>query len=190
MSGYNQYQTLMFPKRGKRKNEKLENIMFIDPGLGGTGWAFYSILPTNGKRNPQCPHSSGSFKPKGSADWQTKAEAIWSWFEGHLATFQINALVMEAPEAWLTDSTGLASVQRGDVFKLMYLIGGLADIARRRGIRVPIILAPREWKGQLPKAVTEKRVRKAFSQSEWAPQTKTSHEMDAVGMGLAAQGAL
>lgn len=183
-------QALMFPKRGKRKNEKLENVMFIDPGLDGTGWAFFEWLVINGKRNALSPHSSGSFKPKSSVHWQTKAEEVWSWFEGHCATYQIKVLVIESPEAWLGDAIGLASIQRGDIFKLMYLIGGLADVARRRGIRVPVMISPREWKGQLPKDVTKKRVKRAFDNKKWCPQTSTTHEFDAVGMGLAAQGGM
>ena len=31
---------LMFPERGERVKAIVERVLFIDPGLGGTGWAF------------------------------------------------------------------------------------------------------------------------------------------------------
>ena len=97
-------------------------------------------------------------------------------------------MVFEFPELFSGNAKSQASAGRGDLFKLTYLLGGLADRAREYTGRLPILMTPQEWKGQLPKDIVIKRIEKAFG-PEYASQIN-DHEGDAIGMGLAAQGRL
>lgn len=176
---YYALKSLLYPSRGLRKELSRENLLFIDPGLGGTGWAFFTKINVNGPPKP--PASSGSFKPKSGGYWEKSAESIWTWYDTLVKTVRPKHIIIETPEAWLTSKKGLASVQRGDIFKTTYLIGGMGCLSKR----TPLLVLPREWKGQLPKTVVKQRIKKKFKLT-----ITNEHEMDAIGMGLAAQGGL
>lgn len=87
------------------------------------------------------------------------------------------------PEIW-TSGKSMASATRGDLFKLVYLIGQLSI---GNGEFIPFMIAPREWKGQLPKEEVIRRIKKLCPN---VGSAIGNHEADAVGMGLALQGVL
>lgn len=68
------------------------------------------------------------------------------------------------------------SAAKQDVIKLTILAGQISTIARSFPIRVI------DWKGQLPKRIVAKRVLRSIL--PYTPRTKTTHEIDAIGIGL------
>jgi Holliday junction resolvasome RuvABC endonuclease subunit len=182
-----------YPKRGKRKDKYFKDVLFVDPGIGGTGWAFFNqINPIRGGQNGSNIdgiylidyRSSGVIKVKQNRQWPGKVADVCAEFEGLVQSLKPKIVVLEFPEIWSGNAASMQSAQRGDLFKLAYLIGGLGEIARRSGARMPVLVFPREWKGQLPKDIVIKRIEHVM---ELKPK---DHEADAIGMGLAAQGLL
>jgi hypothetical protein len=186
----NQNLTWMFPVRGQRKDKSLSRVMFVDPGLTGTGWALFETIKCNagvsGARGYfEGPRFRGVLRPKKSVQWEGRAAVIAAWLEGVIASSQPKVVVIEWPQVWQTQS-GQGSIASGSFSKLCYLCGTLAEVVRRAGLVAPVLVEPSRWKGQLPKATVLKRIRRRFPKLGTLPD----HEGDAVGMGLAAQGGL
>ena len=176
----------MFPKQGERKPFVYENVIFIDPGKGGTGFAFFEWLNTKPtKKQIAKPTATGAYAPKrrGSALWQSEIADICFWFAGLLESYNVETVVLEY-QAIYQSAKGNAAAQKGDIQKLTYLTGGLGHVSRLTVDTEPALVLPRQWKGQLPKDVVLDRVEEAFGIK------CQDHEGDAVGMGLSAQGLL
>jgi len=177
----------MFPQRlrGERKHKAIENALFIDPGLEGTGWAFYRKLWTDGE--PLFPPVSWDVvKPKRSVQWESRVAHVCAWLDGTLASLGARVVVNEFAGFWSGSAVGMASAAKGDLSKLLYLTGGLGEVVRRHEIIRPVLVTPAEWKGQLPKPAVIKRIERRWPEI----QNIANHAADAVGMGLAAQGRL
>lgn len=175
--------SLMFPIRTERKNNILSDLIFIDPGIAGTGWAYYKKISTIGKP-PSPPQDHGVFHAKETSRWESKVESICAYFDGLCSSLNPKIVVLEFPELWVSGKSMTATL-KGDLFKNTYLIGGMGEVARRHNVNLPVLIYPKEWKGQLPKDVVIRRIRRRF------PTLKPkNHEADAIGMGLAAQGIL
>lgn len=155
-------------------------ILFLDPGIEGTGWAYFAAL----ERQPKI--ISGVIRPRGR-DWQAKVRGVVSEFAGVVCSTKPKLVVAEFPRLYTSQSVSLASGTRGDLFKLSYIVGALDTfLALQTADRYdPIkLISPQEWKGQLPKEVVLRRLEKL---------TKVKyrdHEGDAVGMGFACMGIL
>lgn len=161
-------------------------MLFVDPGLGGTGYAFFSKICTSGKPLCHSPSASGVYTPKKNLSWENKANHVWDWFGGICASHSPGTVIIEFPELWAGSHISQASAERGDLFKLAYLIGGLGYVARAHGASTPLLIHPQVWKGQLSKSNVIKRIGRT-----WPTLGKVSdHEADAIGMGLSAQGGL
>lgn len=189
---------MLYPKRerkakqpldykGKRIKYRIEQaVLFIDPGITGTGWAFFPEIKCSKKKKPTSIcllFQSGCFTPSKSSGWQKSSSEIWSWFGGLLSIQQPKLVVIESPEAWLSSDKGLASLRHGDILKLMYLIGGMAHVLKQHNMPLPLLVLAREWKGQLPKKVMQQRLQGLIDNLKGLDE----HEMDAIGMGIAAQ---
>lgn len=176
----------MYPKRGKRRSVLYERVLYIDPGLEGTGWAFYKTINTKERAGQYVkPVESGVVRPSDNLQWQGKVEALCTWLRGTCAIYSPKVVVIEYPETWAGSAKSMASTSSGALGKLMYLVGGLGEVARRVGANQPVLVTPKEWKGQLPKEVVIKRLEKRCGIVK-----VRNHEGDALGMGLAAQGGL
>lgn len=181
-----------YPKRGSRTFKTFINVLFVDPGIIGTGWAFFNTIHNRTTHRDYPIHgkiltgyeSSGVIKVKQKRQWPGKVADVCAEFEGLVQSLKPSIVVLEFPEMWGGDAKSMQSAQRGDLFKLAYLTGGLGEIARRSGARLPVLVFPREWKGQLPKDVVIKRIQNVL---DVKPK---DHEADAIGMGVAAQGLL
>lgn len=152
--------------------------IFIDPGLGGTGWATFDI------EDDYRLIDSGvvRFDKNAFKDWTCKCFAIASAID--LLMMYVKSTVIEFPELW-TSAKSMASANRGDLFKLAFLVGAIAEKINHTGYPVALI-SPADWKGQLPKDIVIKRILKEI------PEMKKvrDHEADAIGMGLAEAGKL
>lgn len=177
---------MFFPKSGvPRGNHVFANVITMDPGLEGTGWAIFAGLRADGKPKSR-PISSGVIRPKKIGSWQQKANDVCCTFVGIVAACENPVIIMEFPELWATGkSFASASGAQGDLFKLAYLVGGLARTGHELAIFQPVLVSPRDWKGQLPKDVVMSRIRKVLGDIRLR-----DHEADAIGIGLAAQGLL
>ncbi len=191
MSEISKRESHMYPVKNRRQTMLIDNVLFIDPGLGGTGWAFFERIDTYAGKGKQktkgflyeSPANSGVYFGKGAALGKTRE--ICAWFDGLCGSLDPALVVIEWPEFWVSSAKSHAATAQGDLFKLVYLIGGMGEVIRKRGIGNPILVTPRKWKGQLSKGIVVKRIA-----SRMGYINMEDHEEDAVGMGLAAQGGM
>lgn len=155
---------------------KTKNAYFtIDPGSDGTGIAFFQ-------------HNylikSESFDSK-KAMWRDKCDEICYKVDAfinyyHPKTPQI-PVICEQPEFFETFK-GLTAAKSDSLVKLTTLYGRFWQIAHNRSCIFGCLPA-KKWKGQLNKVQTANRIEKLIGKS-----FSTTHECDAVGIGLFLQG--
>jgi hypothetical protein len=157
--------------------------LFIDPGLGGTGWAFF----TDGAFT-----NSGVLKPPSRESWQHQCHSLAGMLRGVIVACKAERVILEMPALWGGSATSYASAthhakpgEPADLFKLTYLVGVLGDVAWQATSALPKLVHPEEWKGQLPKDAVKARIAKRLPDYDFG-----DHEADAVGMGLAERGLL
>jgi len=156
------------------------NVLFVDPGVSGTGLATFDRIPST---HPQILQYK-VLKAKASLDWTEKCDSIWNNFETYLMERPLRLIVMEFPALWSGSGLSYASAETGDLFKLTYIIGGFGRIAQHGYVPIALV-SPQEWKGNLPKTVIEQRVLKHYPDT--FPENKVpNHACDSIGMGLAA----
>jgi Holliday junction resolvasome RuvABC endonuclease subunit len=149
-------------------------MLYVDPGLGGTGWAvFHGPIPTE----------YGVIRGK-AKHWTASAHDIADEFATLLRTRKIKEVTIEFPSLW-TSGKSMASGVRGDLFKLTYLIGCLGTKTVEITKATPVFISPLGWKGQLPKEIVVKRIER---QLPGLTGKIPNHAADAIGMGLSAQG--
>lgn len=163
---------------------ELKNVMFVDPGIMGTGVAFFPLVTPNAPI-PHKPTQWTVFKSK-QEPWDTKAIEITAQVAGFIAGAEVRHVVLEFPGLFGSSSKSFASASSGDLFKLTYLIGCLGIISGQLTGNKPILTPVAQWKGQLPKEVVIARIKRVWSDLPEIP----NHAADAVGMGLSAQGGM
>jgi len=169
----------MFGKQRKRTTYR--RIMFVDPGLGGSGSAYWLELESHSTQHTRSPDAFAQWLPeKRSGPWLQRFDRCLTWYASLLETYEPQLVVIERPVVWDNEKS-TASARSGNLLKLVMLVGGMIAVTPFVPVELP---APGEWKGQLPKRVMKKRLLKRFGQS--FPE----HAADAVAMGLAAQGGL
>lgn len=162
------------------------NWLFLDPGLGGTGFAIFNgigdeVVPPArwGVLRVQQVNAQNPL-PEKLHDLTIALNKVL------LDASQVNEVLIEFPEMWGGSATSLTAGLKGDLIKLATVVGGLTTAAHWRGVRVHYI-TPAQWKGQLTKEHVTDRVVRAWGQEM---RKVPNHAMDAVGMGLALQGGL
>ena len=179
----------LYPKRSPRSSGTVFSIMFIDPGLDGTGWAYWRTLDTGaGRDRATLPEAHGVIRPSRKHGWQSASLDVCAAFAGVLLSIKPKNIVIEFPELWASSAVSYASTARGELFKVAYLVGGLAEVGSRNKTNLPVLISPSEWKGQLKKDAMVYRIKRLFDETPEFPTNE--HTLDAVGMGIAAQGAL
>jgi len=179
----------MFPERGSRRPHEILGALFVDPGIKGTGWAWFprmSTLPAGPVARAQ---QHGVFWPPKTLQWEGKVDAVCSWMAGVCSALGPRVAILEFPGLWGGSALSQMAAAGGDLFKLAYLVGGLAEVCRQHGTCHPALISPAAWKGQLPKEVVMERVLRAWPYLAEGGGLR-DHETDALGMGLAAQGGL
>jgi Holliday junction resolvasome RuvABC endonuclease subunit len=159
-------------------------VLFIDPGIGGTGWALYEFI--GGCSSLQAPKLWGVIRATQDRFWFDGILEIVDVLEILIDKHCPDLLVIEHPEYWPGSATSYASVAGGSLFKLVLLVGQMSYIAAKKCRLQPQFPSPAAWKGQLPKDVVIKRIKDRFPHITRV----RNHEADALGMGLAAQGKL
>lgn len=185
------YKMAMFRDKDREPSD-IESALFVDPGLGGTGWAYFENFNTMPSR-PTLPAASGVIllsRKRGQEDgWISHVADIASHFRGTLSAYAPRLVVIEQPQLWENDAKSHAATtvgakgEPGDLFKLTYLVGQIGFLSKDMLGVLPILIHPFEWKGQLPKELVLHRLEKLGVKAD-------DHEADAIGMGIAAQGKL
>jgi len=174
----------LYPVKTKKQKRQLlgvRRMLFIDPGLGGTGWAYFDKLS---HRNPHMPSETGVLRAKGET-WVESTFILRDKLKEIVERLGAGHMVIELPVLWQGSALSVAASARGDLAKLSYLSGMLGSSGAGIGCKV-LTMEPNRWKGQLPKAAVIKRIMMLWKN---APKVR-DHEADAIAMGFSAQGAL
>ena len=176
--------------------DQADRVIAIDPGLTGTGWALWhaesdSLLP----KEAHLPIACGTCRAPKEGSLAQRSEALWVKLFEQLTDKKSylpfgwrsdpTFVFIEIPQHFGSSARGIAA-QSGGIYDLTFLVGYLA--AKFVGCSV-ITFTPNEWKGQLPKDVVERRVRRIIGDRFDGLGVK-SHAVDAVGLGLFAIGKL
>jgi len=174
-----------------REPKDVGSVLFVDPGLEGTGWAmFYGLNTKPAAAIVPTAADVIRVRPTEYEDgWIGHAAAIIALFRGILAAMKPSTVVLEMPQLWSGNAKSAASAaggegETGDLFKLAYLVGGMGETANGLCGSLPILILPYEWKGQLSKEMVAERVERLIG------KIPKDHAADAIGMGMAAQGGL
>lgn len=139
----------------------------IDPGISGTGLAFFEdsrLLKWITVR---------SYRDT----WQEKTKGIVEVIQRHHEEFNFkwSKVFIEWPSNFMGTAKGQVAIGTGSILKLAYLIGLISG-----SIQGPemVLISVQRWKGSLPKKVTQKRAEKFFKQKGFS-----NHVSDAVGIG-------
>lgn len=155
------------------------NLMAIDPGLQGTGFAIWE------RDHPRVPQQVGIVRGGSGKDWMRRVDSIASDIADLAENYGIRHIVCEMME--MHQSARAKMAWAGDLQRTLILIG---TIHGRTWPFCPrfTLTPPSEWKGQLPKAVTIRRVRKCVGKENCMRLDIKTHAWDAVGIGLWYQG--
>ena len=149
-----------------------QTYLTLDPGSVGTGYAFWSL-------DSLYPTATGILAT--DAIFFQRMKSLFFAYNLIVGNLTPITVYCEEPHYFQT-ATGIKSARREDFTKLVSSYGGLWAISSVNGHTwVPISI--NEWKGQLPKAAMIQRIRRILPQANYS-----SHEADAVGLGLYLRG--
>jgi hypothetical protein len=158
----------------------LKWMVTVDPGLNGTGvalWHRKQLVKTFVITPPRGDDLGGRMffilneiqaSCLSPAEKREIPDTLYGW---HVA--------IEMP-AYQEGATRQMGWKTGDLQKLTLLVGYLC--ADDWG--AVTLVTPREWKGQLPKAVVEQRIVRTLGADRCAALGVKTHAWDAVGIGL------
>lgn len=157
-------------------------VMCIDPGLGGTGIAFWQELckPMDATDPDHCMLASA----REDLLWLTRVKHITDEVVAVIKTCKPDWVVIEFPELWASSEKSFTAAARGDLFKLTYLVGEIGREVWGITFRPPVLVTAGQWKAQMRKPVVHARIKRALG------LRYEEHIADAVGMGLSIMGAL
>ncbi len=174
------------------ESESMFRVIFVDPGLGGTGiawWEEIERMPA-GKKYIKPDYTKALTVPAKYKHWQQRCEWYWKEFNDFCESYDPEVIVMEFQDLWTNSDTSMAAGKKGDIFKLSFLTGGFIRTyvkeAERQYARAGLwyLTLPGDWKGQLSKVAVDRRIKRLIG------KTYPNHVSDAVGMGLAYQGGI
>jgi hypothetical protein len=160
------------------------NFLTIDPGLGGTGWAVWSRETFKALCPPM--DSGAIVIARGDRPWWWHCIEIAHRVQCIMTQSASGVVYVEQPQ-FMEAGKGLAAARGGDLIKLTSMFGAIMGACNNQSRQFCPVPIP-EWKGNMPKDVFEPRIRSRIP--KWSPKTKTSHEIDAVGIGLFVKGHL
>lgn len=166
-------------------------FLSIDPGAE-MGWATWSM------HGPLKLLHAGECMGEGST-WQDRAHSSVDKLTQSLLYVddRPGVIVIEWPAFW-NNAFGQGVAARGDLLKLVYNVGLLAESFSSSVIPLPLLLPVGTWKGQMSKEVVKRRCMARINKYKLlltSPNGEdrldgelTGHAWDAVGIGLYAQG--
>jgi hypothetical protein len=154
--------------------------MSVDPAPQGTGLAFWDIEDW-GRLVP--PIATANVYPKKADRWDARAWSTIEKIQTAMSPYHVVHAYLEQP-GYFADAAGVMAAKTGSLEKLLYFFGSVTYMLHRAGIS-QTYYSVREWKGQLPKDVVERKILRLL------PAISTmnikSHSMCAVGIGLHAK---
>lgn len=170
----------------------MKRLLAVDPGLNGTGWAMWDASV-----NKDRPVRTGVIMPPRNATLGVRMQVILEHLnvaaeeririprtdDESIADAWYTHLVVEMP-AFQSGATRSMGWQTGDLQKLTLLVGYLVH---DHWSRVTLI-TPAQWKGQLPKAVVQRRIEKRLGPKACDRLGIKTHAWDAVGIGMHIRG--
>lgn len=166
-------------------------MMSIDPGLNGTGWAVWDRAKAEELVKPI---ASGAVPPT-NQESPLASRCNWICVALQMLCHQhaVNELVIEQPIFMEGSSKGMAAARDGDLVTLSILTGAIAGNMWKvkNGASITYGFATyfvpvNQWKGNLSKDLCLERVKRQLP--KWRSSSNTTHEADAVGIGLYAKG--
>lgn len=158
------------------------NVLSVDPGLQGTGAAFFKKGFLWDATTLEVPSRYRMWDWPVRADYLVNLLLDWSGVRNTILP-DLVTVVVEYP-GFQGGAARQMGWQTGDLQKLTYLVGLMSGRFYRCDFwPVPVPM----WKGQLPKSVTEERIKKRLTKEE-ALNPISNHAWDAVGIGLWAMG--
>ena len=139
----------------------------IDPGLGGTGVCIWY-------QSEAVPIKVYSIKCSTQKDYMHRIRYI-------LIEHQITSVLIEEATYFSGSLVGQVSTTSGAIFKLSRFIGALEMLCDTYHIEHDLVL-PVQWKGQLDKKNTERKIREILPNIEI--KAGHDHAFDSVGIGL------
>jgi len=155
--------------------DKKRKVLAIDPSIISLGWA---IL--------EPPNDEPVLLSYGTVECATVHLPVETRMNTTIAGLEDavrdldreSIVVIEKPQLWGAYKS-VASMHSGDLLGLYLLVGALYWWAANRFVNHLVYLIPvSEWKGQLPKKVTQKRMEKRYN-----VKFTTDDEADACGLG-------
>lgn len=164
----------------------LPRAVCVDPGLGGTGLAFWKVLAKPQIGRPPAPIDTAVLRATGKKEWTERVADIGDNFWVVIKEWKVLSCVFEFQSLWTDSATSMASAADGDLFKLTYLTGYLARVFQEftGHSNTSYLVKPGEWKGQLSKGAIDRRIKRAIGMQYG------NHIADAVGIGLQVMGVL
>lgn len=164
----------------QKVSEAWDHMLAIDGGLSGTGLALFE----RDERRILRPTRVEVFTPKKHLPYMEKAQQIVDFISFEFINPGMGARVpfhgvMEFPD-YQSGAERSMGWKSGDLQKLTYLIGVLT--AAVPWTRVTHVF-PRDWKGQLPKDVVERRLRRSLGEDLCRRLDVKTHGWDALGIG-------
>lgn len=161
-------------------------VLCVDPGIGGTGLAFFERV-LKGSKVAIAPAATHVIAPPRSYSyWEGKVEYIVAEFFSYLHLYKPKYVVIEFQELWSSSEVSMASATEGNLFKLTYLTGQLGLAVKQKTGNRAVLVKPTQWKGQLKKKAVGLRIKRTLGKGVSFP----NHAEDAVGIGLSIQGKL
>jgi len=161
-------------------------IVTIDPGTKTTGVAFWDretwkdLVP---------PTDVFAIAASSANNWYTRMAGIIDALDGLFAERTVLRAYIELP-TFMQSHKGQTAAKSGSLVKLSAMFGAVYMSCHNIAAKVkPVRIV--DWKGQLPKNVTERRIRKRLGNLEHEGGIGVSVPSDcwdAVGIGLWAKG--
>ena len=150
-------------------------VLAIDPSIISLGWA---VLEPPNDKPVLLDYGTVKCKTVG-LPIETRMNTTIAGLEDAVRDLDRESIVViEKPQLWGAYKS-VASMHSGDLLGLYLLVGALYWWAANRFVNHLVYLIPvSEWKGQLPKTVTQKRMEKRYNVT-----FETDDEADACGLG-------
>lgn len=170
----------------------MNRVMTTDPGISGTGVVIWEseegFLP-----NPDRLVTARNITARGA---EVRRVATFGWIEkvkdivdrcaSMADDYGVTQAYCEFPAFHGGTAAGQMVAAKGDLVKLTYFVGWWSAVMMSMGI-VPRMVTVQEWKGQLPKSVSHRRIRHIMQRRHVDTRSlgkMSSHVLDAIGIGL------
>jgi Holliday junction resolvasome RuvABC endonuclease subunit len=153
----------------------------IDAGLNGCGLSAWSLR----EWLESCPPIACRNIYARSGEWYERAYELVAKVLEFLSEYAPETVFIEYPEFMPDSVKGYTAAAKGDLLKLTFLVGALAQALQAAGYRV-VLVPVHVWKGQLSKKIVEARIKREIP--EVVKLNPKSHSWDSIGIGLYAKG--